>query len=437
MFSFNFSRYAVTESVNRKVRFSCIALLALLFPISTFATIEVGIHPDLERKQDSGPPRIEKLTDKVYVARAYDPAQFMFVLGDKGITAIDAGFHVETTAQALADFRKMTGSQKPVVAVVYTHGHNDHTGGVRALIPEDKVGKTPIYALSNWRRYQDEVVKPTFFMNMQRRERQFDLERLYDGKRLPYPMNPFAANAKQVSYLPPTVELDIEQLEEKEVIIDGVRYVFVAVHSEIDDLFIVNIPDEKVAYATDTVADFFPWIATARFEMTRRPEGFMEAAEIIATWKPDHLAMGHAPTRINDPEGIQHLLKVWAAGVRSTIDQVTYHANQDHSRDETAGSFRLPAHLDDEPIMRDYHHSRNTVIRSLWTQVAGWYGGDAIDMVRHYPKDEARRMVEMVGGEKAMLERAQKALDKGDNQWAVQLTTYLLRLNPEKKEAAL
>lgn len=76
-------------------------------------------------------------------------------------------------------------------------------------------------------------------------------------------------------------------------------------------------------------------------------------------------------------------------------------------------------------------------VRGLWTQVAGWYGGDAFDMVRHYPKDEAKRMVEMVGGEKAMLKRAQKALDKGDNQWAVQLTTYLLRLNPEKKEAAL
>ncbi len=88
MLSFNFNRYAVTESVNRKVRLSCIALLALLFPISTFATIEVGIHPDLERKQDSGPPRIEKLTDKVYVARAYDPAQFMFVL-HRGANAAD------------------------------------------------------------------------------------------------------------------------------------------------------------------------------------------------------------------------------------------------------------------------------------------------------------------------------------------------------------
>jgi alkyl sulfatase BDS1-like metallo-beta-lactamase superfamily hydrolase len=430
MFIFNFSRYA-------KVRISCIVFLALLSPISAFATIEVGIHPELERKQDSGPARIEKMTDKVYVARAYDAAQFMFVIGDKGITAIDAGMHVETTAQALADLRKVTGTKKPIAAVIYTHGHSDHTGGVRALIKEDEVGDIPIYALSNWQRAQNEVVKPTFFMNMLRRERQFDVERMFDGKILPFPMNPIPANAKQVSYLPPTIELDIEQLEEKEVVIDGVRYVFAAVHSELDDLFVVNIPDEKVAYATDTVADFFPWIATARLEPTRRPEGFIEAAEIMAAWKPNSLVIGHAPTMKDDPEGIQKFLSIWSAGIRSTLDQVTYHANAMHSREDTVEDFRLPAHLDDEEIMQDYHHSRNTVVRSLWTQIAGWYGGDAIDMIRHYPKDEAKHMVKMVGGEKEMLKLAKKALDEGDNQWAAQLTTYLLRLEPEIKEVRL
>jgi alkyl sulfatase BDS1-like metallo-beta-lactamase superfamily hydrolase len=83
--------------------------------------------------------------------------------------------------------------------------------------------------------------------------------------------------------------------------------------------------------------------------------------------------------------------------------------------------------------MQDYHHSRNTVIRSLWTQAAGWAGGDAIEMMRHYPKEEAKQMVKMVGGEKAMLKLAKQALKDGDTQWTAQLTTYLIRLEPEIK----
>jgi alkyl sulfatase BDS1-like metallo-beta-lactamase superfamily hydrolase len=425
------------EKPNRKQRSRiCIiaALLTVLSPIPAFAdAIQVGIHPDLERKQDSGPARIEKLTDKVYVARAYDAAQFMFVIGDKGITAIDAGMHVETTAQALADLRKVTGTKKPIVAVLYTHGHSDHTGGVRALVKEDEVGKIDIYALSNWQVVQNDVLKPYFFMNMLRREQQFDVERAFDGKLMPFPMNPISATARQVSYLPPTIELEIDQLEEKEIMIDGNRYILAAVHSEIEDLFIVNLPDEKVVYATDTVSDYFPWIATARLEPTRRPEGWIEAADIMAAWKPNSMAFGHAPTIFNDPEAIQKRMYIWSAGIRSTLDQISYHVNSLHSRETTAEAFRLPAHLDSEEAMQDYHHSRNTVIRSLWTQAAGWAGGDAIEMMRHYPKEEAKQMVKMVGGEKAMLKLAKQALKDGDTQWTAQLTTYLIRLEPEIK----
>jgi hypothetical protein len=75
LFSFNFSRSTATKSVNKGLGITCAALLTVLSPMSAFAdAIQVGIHPDLERKQKSGPPRIEKMTDKVYVARAYDAA---------------------------------------------------------------------------------------------------------------------------------------------------------------------------------------------------------------------------------------------------------------------------------------------------------------------------------------------------------------------------
>ena len=418
--------------VLQKTRFR-IALVSLLLPFTAVAA-EVGTNPELHRRNIAhGEPRLEKVTERVYVARAYDAVNFMFVLGDKGVIVVDTSWHVETAQRALDDLRKIT--QKPITAVIYSHGHVDHTAGVRAFIPPGKEGEIPIYALSNWRIYQNERVNPTFFMNQRRAQKQFDTERMRDGKDLMFAIGPLRANAPTISYLPPTIDLEIEQLKEKEVTIDGVRFVFTAVDSEINDEMVIWLPDEKVAYAADVIGDMMPWMQTPRYEPRRRHEGFYEGAEILEAWKPQSLVLGHGLTIIDDPAAVQRLIAIQKAGIRTMIDQVVYHANQGHSRDETVARVKLPSHLADEDHLVAYHHSQSTIIRGLWTNVAGWFGGDALEMIQHTPTEQARRIVALAGGQKTVLKNADKALSSGDYPWAAQLATYVLTLDSEEVNA--
>jgi alkyl sulfatase BDS1-like metallo-beta-lactamase superfamily hydrolase len=395
-------------------------LVSLLLGAPALSAAEV-IDPQLAAYLAShGEPRLEKVTERVYVARAYDGANFFFVVGDDGVVVVDASWHAETAQRALAELRGIT--DKPIAAVIYSHGHPDHTGGVRAFVPADREGDVPIYASSAWRRYREELVSARQPMITRRAVKQYGLERVFDGKDFVFTMGRFPANATTVTYLPPTNDVETET----ELELAGVRFVLLPLPSELDDELLVWLPDEKVAYAADAAGDVLVWLETPRMEVARRPEGFAESAERLAAWQPDHLIFGHGSTIIDDPARIQHVLGVQRDSVRTIIDQTTFYLNQGRTRDETAALVQLPPHLAAEPTLREHYHRLSWVVKGLYTRYSGWYGDDALEMIRHTPAAEAERMVRLAGGAERLLARGRAALAEGDAPWAAQLATYLL-----------
>ena len=79
--------------------------------------------------------RFIELTDRVFVAAGYGMSTFSFVLGDTGIVAVDAGGQPDASAEAIAELRRH--SDLPILGLVYTHGHPDHTGGAGAFVNEN------------------------------------------------------------------------------------------------------------------------------------------------------------------------------------------------------------------------------------------------------------------------------------------------------------
>jgi hypothetical protein len=91
-----------------------------------------------------GPPRLDQVARGVYVARGYDFADIAFVTTGDGVVAIDAGTSEETARAALAAFREV--SRAPIEALILTHAHWDHAGGVRGLVGPG----TPIIAQAHF-----------------------------------------------------------------------------------------------------------------------------------------------------------------------------------------------------------------------------------------------------------------------------------------------
>ncbi|MGI9602639.1 MAG: MBL fold metallo-hydrolase, partial [Acidimicrobiales bacterium] len=104
------------------------------------------IHPDLTELAPTFSPAIEQVSENVYNARGFDPANTTFVEGDDGVIVIDAMTVVDTAEKAMLAFREIC--DKPVKALIYTHDHGDHVFGAAAFVdPADVAsGDVPVIA---------------------------------------------------------------------------------------------------------------------------------------------------------------------------------------------------------------------------------------------------------------------------------------------------
>ena len=85
--------------------------------------------------------------DRIFQVRGYDLSNITFIQGDTGWIVFDPLISAET-AKAALDLVTQHLGRRPVVAVVYSHSHVDHYGGVRGIVDEAdvKAGKVQILA---------------------------------------------------------------------------------------------------------------------------------------------------------------------------------------------------------------------------------------------------------------------------------------------------
>jgi len=214
----------------------------------------------------------------------------------------------------------------------------------------------------------------------------------------------------------------------------GVKFEIVPIPSEMDDEMVIWLPEEGVAYAADTMAQMFPFLATPRSEPSRSPRGFIKAKDIMLDWRPKHLLFGHGPA-LTGKNAVRELITNYRDVEQTLLDQTIAAINSGKTRDEAAAEVRLPPHLDKDPMLIDSYHRASWVIKGLYSRLSGWFGNDALELIQHVPKEEASRMILLAGGANRMLQQAQTALDEGDYAWAAQLASYLLRAD-QNVEAA-
>ena len=254
---------------------------------------EASLKKYMERH---GEPRIEKLNDRVFVARAYDWTNITFVVGDDGIIAVDTGMHKEATARAFADLRKVINTDKEIVAVIYTHGHEDHVGGIRGLVPEGKEDTVAVYANSDWRIYQDNRIRPNYLSDSQRAEQQYYLDRLTDKKDVASIFGPLPISyAPTVNYLEPNHEIPADG-RVHQITVSGVRFQLKPLKGALVDYLVVYLPDDKVVMVADHITDTLPGMFTPRLLGDRDPKAFIAADDYILSLNAQSMVIGHGNT---------------------------------------------------------------------------------------------------------------------------------------------
>ena len=389
---------------------------------------EAHVDPDFAAYSDANDDaRLVKLTDHVYAAVGFDIGNIGFVVTDEGILVFDTGGEVPRAQKALAALREV--SDAPIVGVVYSHGHGDHTGGVDAFVPEDKRGEIPIYAGRNYRRYLRESAVPR------------GLVRAYYQMGYLLPKDETGSVGSGIgppvgdgatAYQPPTVVVD----DALDLEIGGVRIHLFWTQSDLDDGLSAWLPDEGVMMVGDSAYAMLPAIATPRFEFGRQSWEALESLDAYRSYPIEHLLPGHLRV-ISGREEVARFLTNFRDLVQYLQDQSIRAVNRRLDHDEAALEMEanLPRHLAEDPDLGERYHEFSWIAKGMYTKAGGWWNGDVVELVRVTPSERAERTLELIGSRRKVRRAAEKAFERGERGWAAELMRMLVTTDPDDEKS--
>ena len=398
----------------------------------TLSEVRPAIHPELKKHTEHFVRKVYKVTDRVYTAVGWNVAGIVMIEGDDGIILVDAGLSVASSREVLKEFRKIT--DKPVVAIIYSHFHHDHIVGVKGLISEDQVnsGEVAIYAhstLMNLLVDESNILGPILGMRAGYTFGFFlkgaDVKNMNSGH------GPLAKGGPG-SFIAPTHTVD----DFLKLNIAGVELELIHVPSEADDELAVYLPDNKVLIDTEVIqGPTFPNMHTLRGTKFRDPVQWVTSIDRLRRLKAHHLVPTHGRP-VSGKEKVEEVLRMTRDGIQYVHDQTIRHMNKGLTPDELVEVVKLPSHLFKyTPYLRQYYGTVKQAVRQIYVGYLGWFEGDPVGLDPISRSEKAKRLVELIGGRDRVVGIAIEAYQNNDYQWAAELATYLIRLNKQDLQA--
>ncbi|MGC0840294.1 alkyl/aryl-sulfatase [Pantoea agglomerans] len=377
-----------------------------------------------------------EVTEGIYQIRNLDLSNMTIIEGKEGVTVVDPLVSAETAKVGMDLYFKNRG-KKPVVAVIYTHSHVDHYGGVRGVVDEADVksGKVKIYAPAGF--MESAVSENIMAGNVMSRRASYMYGNLLkaDAKGQVGAGLGTTTSAGTVTLIAPTDY--VTKTGEKRVI-DGLTYDFMmAPGSEAPAEMLWFIEEKKVIQTAEDVTHTLHNTYSLRGAKIREPLPWSKYInDAISRWgdKADVLmAQHHWPTWGN--ENVNKLLKSQRDLYRYINDQTLRMANEGLTRDEIAAQFKLPPSLATMWANRGYYGSVSHDVKATYVLYLGWFDGNPATLDELPPQDAAKKYVEYMGGADSILQKAKTDYDKGDYRWVAQVVSKVVFADPENKAA--
>jgi alkyl sulfatase BDS1-like metallo-beta-lactamase superfamily hydrolase len=372
---------------------------------------------------------IVELAPGVYTAVGYGGSNLSMLVGNDGVVMIDTGSAAAETAQALDALRKR--SPLPVKAIIYTHGHADHTAG-SSLFVDPNQPPPEIWARTGFGGELGTLETAGLTINRVRGARQFG-QRLPPEKRINNGISPVTSSARQgipvpaprqVPAMPPNRFFD----ERTTLDVAGIRLELVANPGETEDHLYVWLPDKKVVFAGDNFYRCMPNLYAIRGTPYRDVRQWADALDRLLSKDAEHLVPGHTRP-ITGSEAVKQALTDYRDTIRFIFDKTIEGMNQGLTPDELVDFVQLPPRLAEKEYLQPYYGHPHWAVRSIFAGHLGWFDGSPTNLFPLTPRAEAERMAKLARGP----DRLRKALDEAfaseDYQWALQLSDYLLLLN--------
>ncbi|EFR2060764.1 MBL fold metallo-hydrolase [Salmonella enterica] len=395
------------------------------------------INPSLWRQsQLNGISGLFKVTDRMYQVRGQDISNITFIEGKTGLIVIDP-LVTAGAAKASLDLYYQNRPHRPIVAVIYTHSHTDHYGGVKGIVSEEEVksGKVQIIAPEG---FMEEAISENVLLGniMSRRA-------LYSyGLLLPHTPQGNIGNGLGVTLTTglPTIIAPTKLITKTggKMTIDGLEFEFLmAPGSEAPAEMHFYIPALKALCtaenATHTLHNFY----TLRGAKTRDTSKWTEYLnETLDMWgsKAEVLFMPHTwPVWGN--QHINDYIGKYRDTIKYIHDQTLHLANQGYTMNEIGDMIKLPKNLENNWASRGYYGSVSHNARAVYNYYLGYYNGNPADLHPYGQVEMGKRYVKALGGSAHAINLARDAYRQGDYRWAAELLKQVIAANPGDQAA--
>ena len=370
----------------------------------------------------------------IWQVRGYDLANLSVVAGDEGWIIIDPLTSVET-ARAALDLVERELGPRPISAVIFTHSHIDHFGGVGALSDALETGDVP-------------VIAPAGFMEAAVSENV--LAGIVMGRRAEYMYGaplPRTARGHVGSGLGKHPALGTHTIAEPTILIDrtgqtleidGVRMEFqYAPDTEAPAELTILFPDLAAWCGAELVSRNLHNLYTLRGAQVRDAlawsSGIEEARSMIEGRASVMFNSHHWP--LWGEAEVQDFLVAQRDVYKYIHDQTLHLAARGLTPDEIAETLELPERLADRFAVRGYYGTVRHNARAVYQRYFGWYDGVPAHLDPLPRTQAAGHYVTAVGGLDAVLEQAGTALDAGDARWAAELAQHAVFAEPDSDTA--
>ena len=373
-----------------------------------------------------------KVVDRIYQVRSADLSNLTIVEGDTGLILFDPLISIETSRAAL-ELYFAHRPRKQVVAVVHSHSHVDHYGGVRGVASQEDVdaGRTKIIAPVGF--LEAAVAENVFAGNTMSRRASYMYGNLLppDAKGQVGAGLGMTTSSGTVTLIPPTDEITETG---QRMNIDGLDFEFqLAPDTEAPAEMHWYIEQLKAVCAAENCCHTLHNTYTLRGAPIRDPQAWSKYLnELIDRWG-DRVevmyGMHHWPVWGNDR--VIEMLEKARDGYRYINDQTLRLANHGYTPVEIAEQVEFPPELAGHWAMRPYYGSVNHNVKATYSKYLGWFDGNPSNLHTHPPEVAATKYVELMGGADKVVEAARTAYDDGDYRWVAEVVKHVVFADPD------
>ena len=373
-----------------------------------------------------------RVVDRIYQIRGFDIANMTIIEGDSGLIVIDPLTTCEVSRAGL-EFFYAHRPRRPVVAVIYTHSHMDHFGGVKGVIAAEDVRAGKVA-----------VIAPDGFMEAVGGENV--LAGLPMARRAQFQFGPMLAKGARrqvdaglgkgvargtVSLIAPT---DLIKAPTEPRTIDGVEFVFqLAPETEAPAEMHIYMPEFRVLNMAENATRHLHNFIPLRGAVVRDPRMWSkylaEAIELFGDRTDVLIGQHHWPTW-GQAEIVAYLAKQRDL-YKHVHDQALRLMNKGYNAAEIAEVLELPPGLAREWSVRGYYGSISHNAKAVYQRYLSWYDGNPANLNPLPPVETAKKAIAYMGGPEAAIARARDDFARGEFRWVAQVMSQAVFAEPD------